>query len=634
MKFPRKCLYVSSAVTGLLLIFFLPYLFPNSTPALSASYDFGFNNKIGILLTGLFAIAFIVYGYLSPEIDEALFLRFGHSDEISRKRLFATLGISLCLCLLIWCIGDPIFEKESWGFGESGYFISHLMELSLGKIPYKDFEFCYGSLYLYVPWLVHLILPFFSIASAYFLTVTIVHLMGVCFLYEFLGELRVPLKEKNAAFTLIAIITFPWDGGLNYTIFRFILPAYLFYRLHKTEYTPPPYTNAHNTYYNMYKYSSLVFIFSGILLNTSTELGLSFCFAVVVYSVFKFYFERKTVYFVNIFLPVAAGVLTFLALPDMFQQIFGFVSGGLNWPFIVSFVLIVFFCCIFVLSFAVGLQFRNIRANLFELSFELMAFGFVPAALGRCDPGHVYFNGLFIIILAYVFLRNHFTGRKTILVNIIFVLLFLTGVPYSLFCEFRNYGSVMAETLIYTMSRKDSDKIQIPHLILLGGKFAGIENVDNKIEQYRKRFNSSLETYTNGLYEEYEEKLGGGVRSIAVPFNCSNHIYVWLHETGRICPLYFRSPGTVGSKVAVERNYQTLVRNSPEALILPIGWEKISEYQDQKRILRILFLAPYPVIPQFNGNELYNPTIHWIKNNYDEFGLLNETEIIMERKKN
>lgn len=612
MNMPRKNLYLITSVLGLAAIFGVPYFVPAKTPTLSVSFDFGFNNKAGIALVGIVSLVFIVFGFLTKEKFEISMLKLSFSKDngISRERFYTVLVISILVIVYIWLTINPVYEKDVCGVGESAYFIPHLYEMSFGRIPYKDFEFCYGSLYLYIPWGIHLLLPFLSLASVYFIFLLILTCLSVYLLYDLLGAFVLPQDDKQFLFTLIAICTLPWTSGIQYTLQRFILPFWFFYKLHGIERK------------KSWLYVALTFICSMVCLNTSPELGLSFCLAVTVYNAFCFFYERKKIYAASFVLPILAAAVSYLLLPDMFLTIFSFSSGDLNWPFVISFILVVFFGCLFWLSFFIGIQLRSIKDNLFELSFELMAFGFIPAALGRCDPGHVYFNGFFIILFAYI-LFIEFSPIKKVFSRILVTLIFCSCIPFYLYTVGPIYMVLTAKSAFYYLSVNSKKELAIPDFMISFVEKLGFQNPEEKIARFTNTVlkKNPIDTIYSEHFVDY--------KNIAAPLGCKSSLYLWLNRQGKYCALYARDSGTVGTLI---RNYDLLVDKNPDCLILPRNWTKFIEYQSQKEALEILFMAPYLMKPKNNGNEVYKPLINWINDNFEEAFQLNEGEVVLKRK--
>ena len=613
-NYVKKIIIFSIIFIGLCGVFFIPYLFPSKEVAFSASYNYGFNNKIGITILFIECIVLIVLGVLfqkqkSIEITKFFSPEKKESQQITKKRMIITSLVVFLLSLLIWFISTKFYENESWGFSESEYFISHLYELSFGKIPYKDFEFCYGSLYIYIPWIVHICLPFFSITTAYFVTFIITNLLGIYLFYEVLNHLDLPVNEKGFIFSIISILTFSWFGGINFNLLRFVLPAWMFIKIYETEKKN-----------NSISYTILIVFFTILALQTSTELGIVFCIALIVYNFFKYIYTKRIIYIFDIVFTLIVCIGVYLVMPNMFQQIFSFSGGGLNWPFVVSYILISFFLCVYGLSFYIGLQLCNIKDNLFDLSFELMIFGFIPACLGRCDPGHVTSNGLFIFILAYVCVIRFINSIKTQkIINKLFFLVFFAIIPYSFYTGLFNYGSIAAKNIIYLTSIKNGD-IKIPELYIKIGDKVGI-NVYEKISH----LNSYKQTDTN--IDLYEEKLGK-YNKIAMPFNASNSLYAWANRNKKAVNLNFRSLEIVGNSAGFDINLQKMKDEKPDALILPKNWNDKCNPLDYTLNIKLLFCAPYPISTKYNGSELYLPILKWINENYHETDNLDSNTII------
>jgi hypothetical protein len=580
-----KKMYYTSIVLFVLIalvcIFTIPYLFPSNQISISASYDYGFNNFIGILILGFFSLLILIFSFFKNRtynkkidvfIDEP-------KKKIVNKVFLIVAGITLVGCCLLWFV----LGRDSYGLMESGYFIPHIYDLEFGKKAYLDFEFIYGPVLLYVPYFIYKLFSFISlsISDGYIITLMINQLLGLYFLYYILSFLDISEKRKNGAFITIAIFSFPISVGLNYTLFRFVFPYFCFVFLWRIE-----------------RKAIASLIFSAILpilvILTSPELGLALYFSCFIYTVIKFILSRSKIYLFHICILISSFFLVLLLLPDMFKSTSGFISGGMNWPFIPSITLIIFFIAVFLLSRGIGIQLCNLNKYLFTLSFILMAFVAIAGALGRCDPGHVFFYGLFIFILAYAQI-GIYSKRLCFISGIVFGAVFLFSLyPYAIKMYIPAYG--------YSVMKNLGKLDDLPSVVISMGNIWGID-IDEKIKTRQ----------TRGVLN-YEESFAD-VNDVTMPF-ADNEIYIYLNKTKKYNDLYYRNPKSINTDYANKRNLMELQEKNIEYLLLPQEWKELTALSDYSGI-NLLFITYYPAVQKRNGNIIYNQLLEYVANNYE-----------------
>ena len=62
------------AIVFIVSFFTVPYLFPPKEMVESMSYDYGFNNQVGVLLVGLSILLFGFLGYRSKTYDDVVII--------------------------------------------------------------------------------------------------------------------------------------------------------------------------------------------------------------------------------------------------------------------------------------------------------------------------------------------------------------------------------------------------------------------------------------------------------------------------------------------------------------------------------------------------------------------------------
>jgi hypothetical protein len=583
----------------LMCIFTVPYLFPSNQIAISASYDYGFNNRVGMLLLALFSLIVIFVSFFYSEkgkLHVDIFVD-NFPGIVLNKVFLSVVGFTFIGCSILWII----LGRESYGITESGYFIPRIYDISWGRVVYRDFDFAYGPLLLYIPYFIYRLFSFLgiTISDGYIITLMINQILGLYFLFYVLTFFNLSGKEKDRIFIIIAIISFPASVGLNYTLFRFIFPFFCLVFLQRIE---------RNTKINPVIYVFLSAVLSMIILLISPELGLSFYFTIFVYIFIMAFLTKRKYYFLQIGVLASSLVLLVYLWPNMFKQITGFLSGGLNWPFVPSLFLLFFFLAVFVVSAGIGIQLKNIKTYLFSLSFVLLAFSLIPGALGRCDPGHVFFNGLFIFILAYSCLHKYLKQKFFKIIGAIFIISLFSFYPYMV----KEYIPAYLGSMGKYLEKVDT----VPSWIISMGNFLGID----VNEQLRKRELRSI----NSLEKEFAD-----IDNITMLFADRNY-YIPLNALKKYVPLFYLNPNNVGSKYAVDRHLKEIEEKRPQYLLLPEKWNEVN-YPSDYGIINILFCTYYPLVPKKNGNSLYDPFVNYV---FSEYGYVKNIANYMLYKKN
>jgi hypothetical protein len=564
-------------------IFTVPYLVPLNQITVSASYDYGFNNRTGMFLLAFFSLIVVAASFFYKGQDKLYVDVFADNFQkiVFNKVFLIVASLTVIGCSILWFI----LGRDSYGMIESGYFIPRIYDITWGKTVYRDFDFAYGPLLLYIPYFIYKLFSFLriSISDGYMIALMINQLLGLYFLFYVLAFFNLTGKEKNRIFILIALISFPYSIGLNYTLFRFVTPFFCLVFLRKVEKDT--------------KISPFIHIFLSVALSLtvlliSPELGISFYFTLLAYIGTAALLTKRKYYFLQAGVLACSLVVFVNVWSDMFNQVTGFLSGGLNWPFVLSSLLLFFFIAVFVVSAGIGMQLKNIKTYLFPLSFALLTFSLIPGALGRCDPGHVFFYGLFIFILAYSCLRIYLKLKCFRIMGIVFIISLLSVYPYIVKEYVPAYLSSMGKHL---------EKIDVvPHWIISMGKYLNID-VNEKLQQRKLRYIA--------LEEEFAD-----IDNITMPFVDSNY-YIPLNIMKKYVSLFYLHPNYVGSKYAVDRHLKELKEKKPQYLLLPNKWDEIS-YPGNYRIINILFCTYYPVTPKRNGNILYEPFVDYVFSEY------------------
>jgi hypothetical protein len=365
---------------ALAAIFLIPKLFLTA-PSISASYAFGYNNRVGTLVL----LAVLLLGTFLFRTDFVMPSR----DSVIPKSLIRR-------WMMIFAVGwaaMTAFDHGFGGFGESAYLIDRLNLVAKGAVPYRDFEFAYGPALLYLPrifMLFHL-----SAEHSYAIFWLLTLLTGVWLLSQTLTMIRFPSAHKAdifkllCTFALISVLT----TGTNYTFFRFMPGPYLALIVDRS--------------YGTGSGRSRVAPFTAILLATmilmliSPEISLAFVMGCVAYCVLleADWSIGIASQYVGLLASLAV-VFYFANRLGMFYTLKMFSGGAYNFPILPAGHLLLFFfmCMLVALYVAEALRAKQgDRSLLFVIAASAAT---LFAALGRCDPGHVGFAAAGIVLAA------------------------------------------------------------------------------------------------------------------------------------------------------------------------------------------------------------------------------------------
>lgn len=380
--------FVPYVLIALTAIFILPRLVPIA-PSASDSYLFGYNNRVGIILL-------LIFVALGTVLSRGFNLQ-ARTNLVSGILPRWMLPASLCF-VAVCCTVMYLIAGRYHGFGESFYIIDRIALLEHGRPPYRDFEFVYGPAQLYVPLFLHHMLPL-NLGDAYYLFWALSYLIGTYFLFRSIDDIQFPTPSKAAIFVLLyaaglfAIIRM----GTNYTFLRYVLPLYFVLKLNSRFRDPRV---AH-----IFKDVLVCILFCSTLILLSPETAIAFAFASGCIALFC-----RSIAFTNRLLISA---LLFVSQATLFVVAFKFHvldamladgGGAINFPIVPGLTILTYFVALFIT--ACWLYRRVLIRDLDDPTLGLVFFSIpmIAAALGRCDPSHVFWNGLaaFLASLLYI----------------------------------------------------------------------------------------------------------------------------------------------------------------------------------------------------------------------------------------
>lgn len=276
------------------------------------------------------------------------------------------------------------------GYSESSYEILRLWLLDRGKRPYIDFEYAYGAGFLYGPLL--LMRAFrLDATQAYFIFFALVCLAGTFVLFRIVNTCEYPTENRLGIYLLLWVTGTLGMGstGVNYTFLRFLPPLYFITVYQKL-------LIGSNARFQI-RSSLAAAGFTTILLLISPETAIAFLFASTAFAVIAGKGRQEGL--VRVFgslgvLVVLQGVV--LATAFRFHALDTLISANANansLPITIAPYILFYFLTLFM---AACLLFKAVVRRVYSsplIGFVLVSIPLSAGALGRCDPGHVFWYG-------------------------------------------------------------------------------------------------------------------------------------------------------------------------------------------------------------------------------------------------
>jgi hypothetical protein len=254
--------------------------------------------------------------------------------------------------------------------------------LAAGHRPYIDFEFAYGPAHLYIPVLLsHLAQG--SVVRGYYLWWIMQWIAGTAMAWGAVRLVDLPLSRRRLTFWLIFAIQLPGilDEGTAYTPTRAIGPAFfivLVASLWRHQAKP-------------IAVAGTAILCGALAFAISPEQGIAIFAGLLVW------FVLLATQYPNRFAPMAAAVFAcgaaivgaFYWHVGEFSTLKAFSAGAFAYPLLPSPTNIVILMA-YVAAACIGV--RSILARSFDsvvMPLFLTGFALLPAAMGRCDVGHL-----------------------------------------------------------------------------------------------------------------------------------------------------------------------------------------------------------------------------------------------------
>lgn len=601
-------------VVALAAISYLPTLIPGKFVA-SSSYIFGYNNHAGVALIFIFA----AIGALWSQKLGLPFIPRINSTRVRTNVLWLSIAVVGLLSL-----GMYFLTEKAGYYGESAYLINRIELASHGLRPYRDFEYAYGASFVYLPLLLSRLLHI-TISDAYYLFWFFNLVGGIWLLSEVVRRVDYPSPHKNEIFLLLYgfMLTEIISTGLNYTWFRFALAPFfslLIFEVIQADaalitstetaipasisgiYQQPISPKGPGLARQAYG-SFLVVVFTLLLLLVSPEIGVAFALGISTYMLFFYSGVREKSWI----LPYGSMLLAicfelFLANKfQVFDTLKAFGSGGFNFPIIPVAPPILFFLSSLFLSAAY--IFFTLSMKIFRTSTMcvlMVTLPELPAAFGRCDPGHLIFYGFGIVLVGLLYISNH--SRIWRWYRAAFIIIFIVGgLIVSLWLNSAGMARSAIE-LIFSSQKQSGSVLEKTANHLLVWHF-GEALADEKISKLKAESRGSVDN----------PRTPSQIQGIAeAPFG-----YVATRSTTDVDWGYYFAELNVSEGKAVAEKVAELQAHPTRMLLLPDHYEKSCSIDPMVERIEISFLFLYPYSARVvHPASIYGPICSYIDSNY------------------
>ena len=389
---PRRtwiaCLLV--CVVAACAVFLLPLHVPvEFQPTVSASYIAGFNNRAASLAAAAIGGCVLLWAWFrsrGEKVDAET-----TSGRIGLRFVVAVIALT---CIFFAVTGWMVAASHLRYLADAGYFIEQMSShAEYGGALYTQLEFAYGPLLFYPTVLLHAALHC-GWMTAYFLTLALDQSVGLALLSYVLNELPIRGRDRHIGFVLLALGALNPIFGLSYTFLRFITGFAILLFATRSQ-----------------SLSRTMFVLVAgdvLLLGISPEQGVAFLVGTMAFAGLQTWRSGVKWLLVAAAPVLGAGIFLLLAGRSYLNMLHSFAKGALSLPVApYPHLLIFLFAVVWLIPLAIG---RWLGSN-DPLGVRLAAcyalgIGLLPAALGRCDPLHVFFNGAGLFVLSLTAIRS------------------------------------------------------------------------------------------------------------------------------------------------------------------------------------------------------------------------------------
>jgi hypothetical protein len=391
--------YALIVALGLLGVFALPWYVPvTGPPNISDSYIAGFNNHVAqtALIVMAAALAILAWRQRRPTGSHTrVWLTEVPADERVDRRAVAVVYGAAAVSALVWCWS----ALQTFQYGEKGYFLDRMAYVAAGYVPYRDFEFPYGPLLIYIPAWTRQLLRHVGVSpsGSYLIVYAALFMLGFVILRWAVDRLRIPRDWKVLLFLGIASLAVINEGlGLGFTLFRFATPvaSVLFVHVRATSMLQSEKSHP------WLRVAGLSLCAVLLNLAISPEMGVAVYIALGAYLITSIA-EKRGEPLASIALYVAAPLSLLLLRINWFTSIVEFGRGGNDLLILPGPPMLIYFATVVIVAVFLPRLLAAPRPDAAATTaVGALALVLAPAALGRADVAHLTWNSIALMMLA------------------------------------------------------------------------------------------------------------------------------------------------------------------------------------------------------------------------------------------
>jgi hypothetical protein len=541
-------------------------------PTVSDSYLFGYNNRVGVALL-LFVLG--MGGYFSSRVG----VRFSQArleKAVPSRAVWLWMAIYAVGCGVLYC-----WLRGFNGLGESTYFVDRLSVFLAGARPYRDFEFGYGVGFLYGP------LAFFrlglSMEQSYYLFLTLNYMISVWIIAELLNLVDYHASAKPVLFHSLCLfgLTDLIGLGMQYTFLRFLLAPYFALLVQRA--------------YARHKILSacMVIIFTVVLLAISPEQAVMYAMGILGYLVVLGLIHKSTLSrdqllsFVGLLIAESCALVWGRHM-GLFMTMKTFSTGAFNFPILPAGHILLFLFCCGVVAMYVATQLRARSRGDGLLLIVAVSMCGLFATLGRCDPGHVVFDGIGIIIVATLLVSNIRPIWRPYQGLFVIFFLFLPAVSMLIL-----YRPLLKRALLVRALVSKSEQSSGPFDRLI------VRLMSSRLERPWEPQLATAASAVKAPVLNLQAAYPGSSSVLNAPFNFSPNGFGTYHAP-RIDTGYFAGLELALTPESIRRKISELDEHPNEDLLLPDHFEDRCALNPagEQAAIRILFWYPFSQRPK------------------------------------
>lgn len=489
-------------------VFWLPFLFP--PPVLhgqSAANVAGFNNKVASVAAAFISFCVLVL-HLREEPTKP------HATAPSHLRPAIVVSGIAAMLVAFGSLCYLFAASHTRYAADAGYFIAQMSDHQVySRTLYQQIEFPYGPLLFYGPiWLQSALSPLHvSLTVAYCLTMLTEQVIGLLLLAYTLNNLEISARSRTVFFLLCVLLSVPVNVGINYTFFRFIVPASALVLLSRLR--SPLLATA---------WAAAAEV---LCLCISPEMGLSFLLGSTGFSLYKSTYVRRA-WLSPACASFCAALLFLLSNRTGYLRMLGLFAGGINNLIVepVPFVLIFLFAFVWLVPRYIADQIRQRSPQAPPaLALYLSAVALLPVGFGRTDPQHLFFNEIAVYALSLAAVAGLRPRLQGVWVFCVSVVLVWTAVITALYPQCRSEYMEAFKMLYSSGTRPRRVAIHLARSLHLNGTLGNLQAPPYTREPFDE---TQLERYVHGA-------------PVNTPVAFGFNIEQYLREKGEFVPTFY-----------------------------------------------------------------------------------------------